>query len=113
MGRRWAAGAIAIDRAGFPDSVAVLAFLVGGISAYLIMAATSAPYIEKITPRPVRCATLVNVFAIVATGVASHLVHLVHNAVAAFFTAAFTSTLVYVLSLSTYFWLVTRADTAS
>lgn len=104
----WSSGAIAIGRYGFPNVVEIFAFLLGGITAYVILAWFSIPPAPTASRLEVRRSTTLNVCAIVAAIAVSAITGLVSFPYFGFFAAAAAGTLVYIVTLAAFNWIVSR-----
>jgi ABC-type branched-subunit amino acid transport system permease subunit len=102
----WSSGAIAIGRYGLPNFGEILAFLLGGITAYVALAFLSIPPTPTASRLVVRRSTALNVCAIFAAIAVSAISALVSSPYLGFFAAAGTSTLVYVVTLAAFNWFV-------
>jgi hypothetical protein len=104
----WSSGAIAIGRYGFPNVGEIFAFLLGGITAYVILAFLSIPSAPTTLRLEVRRSTTLNVCAIVAAIAVSAIPGLVSFPYLGFFAAAGAGTLVYIVTLAAFNWIVGR-----
>jgi hypothetical protein len=102
----WSSGAIAIGRYGFPNVGEIFAFLLGGITAYVILALFSIPPAPTASRLAVRRSTALNVCAIVAAIAVSAIPGLVSFPYLGFFAAAGAGTLVYIVTLAAFNWIV-------
>jgi hypothetical protein len=104
----WSSGAIAIGRYGFPNLGEIFAFLLGGITAYVTLALLSIPPAPTDSRLVVRRSTTLNVCAIVAAIAVSAIPGLMPFPYLGFFAAAAAGTLVYIVTLAAYNWIVGR-----
>ena len=104
----WSSGAIAIGRYGFPNVGEIFAFLLGGITAYVILAWFSISPTPTAARLEVRRSTTLNVCAIVAAIAVSAISGLVSFPYFGFFAAAAAGTLVYIVTLAAFNWIVGR-----
>ena len=104
----WSSGAIAIGRYGFPHVGEIFAFLLGGITAYVILAWLSIPPAPTASRLEVRRSTTLNVCAIVAAIAVSAISILVSFPYLGFFAAAAAGTLVYIVTLAAFNWIVSH-----
>ena len=102
----WSSGAIAIGRYGFPNVGEIFAFLLGGITAYVILAFLSIPPAPTASRLEVRRSTTLNVCGIVAAIAVSAIPGLVSIPYLGFFAAAGAGTLVYIVTLAAFNWIV-------
>lgn len=102
----WSSGAIAIGRYGFPNVGEIFAILLGGITAYLTLAFLSIPPARTASRLEVRRSTTLNVCAIVAAIAVSAIPGLVSFPYLGFFAAAGAGTLVYIVTLAAFNWIV-------
>jgi hypothetical protein len=102
----WSSGAIAIGRYGFPNVGEIFAFLLGGITAYVILAFLSIPSAPTTLRLEVRRSTTLNVCAIVAAIAVSAIPGLVSFSYLGFFAASGAGTLVYIVTLAAFNWIV-------
>lgn len=104
----WSSGAIAIGRYGFPNVGEIFAFLLGGITAYVTLALLSIPPTPTASRLEVRRSTTLNVCAIVAAIAVSAISILVSFPYLGFFAAAAAGTLVYIVTLAAFNWIVSH-----
>ena len=102
----WSSGAIAIGRYGFPKVSEIFAFLLGGITAYVVLAFLSIRSAPTASRLEVRRSTTLNVCAIIAAIAVSAISGLVSVPYLGFFAAAGAGTLVYILTLAAFNWIV-------
>jgi hypothetical protein len=102
----WSSGAIAIRRYGFPNVGEIFAFLLGGITAYVILALLSIPPAPTASRLVVRRSTTLNVCAIVAAIAVSAIPGLMSFPYLGYFAAAGAGTLVYIVTLAAFNWIV-------
>jgi hypothetical protein len=102
----WTSGAIAIGRYGFPNVGEIFAFLLGGITAYVTLAFLSIPAAPTASRLEVRRSTTLNVGGIVAAIAVSAIPGLVSFPYLGFFAAAGAGTLVYIVTLAAFNWIV-------
>jgi len=102
----WSSGAIAIGRYGFPNVGEIFAFLLGGITAYVTLAFLSIPSAPTASRLVVRRSTTLNVCAIVAAIAVSAIPGLMPFPYLGFFAAAAAGTLVYIVTLAAFNWIV-------
>jgi hypothetical protein len=102
----WSSGAIAIGRYGFPSVGEIFAFLLGGITAYVTLALLSIPPTPTAARLVVRRSTTLNVCAIVAAIAVSAIPGLMPFPYLGFFAAAGAGTLVYIVTLAAFNWIV-------
>ena len=105
----WSSGAIAIGRYGFPNVGEIFAFLLGGITAYVTLALLSIPPAPTASRLEVRRSTTLNVCAIVAAIAVSAVSGLVSFPYLGFFAAGGAGTLVYIVTLAAFNWIVGSA----
>lgn len=103
----WSAAALATYRYGLPHPAHIIAFVVGGTSAYLTMAALTVRFLRAINPVRMRKGTLLNLGAIVTAVVVAIVLRFVPWPLFGFFTAGYLSTLTYALSLAAVIRLTT------
>jgi hypothetical protein len=106
----WSCGAIAIGRYGFPKVGEIFAFLLGGITAYVILALLSVRSAPTASRLEVRRSTTMNVCAIVAAIAVSAISGLVSLPYLGFFVAGGTGTLVYIVTLAAFNWIVGKEE---
>jgi len=104
----WSSGAIAIGRYGFPNVGEIFAFLLGGITAYVTLAFLSIPPAPTASRLEVRRSTTLNVCAIVAAIAVSAISIVVSFPYLGFFAAAAAGTLVYIVTLAAFNWIVSN-----
>ena len=102
----WSSGAIAIGRYGFPNVGEIFAFLLGGITAYVTLAFLSIPPAPTASRLEVRRSTTLNVCAIVAAIAVNAIPGLMSFPFLGFFAHAATGTLVYIVTLAAFNWIV-------
>jgi hypothetical protein len=102
----WSSGAIAIGRYGFPKFGDIFAFLLGGITAYVILALLSIRSAPTASRLEVRRSTTLNVCAIIAAIAVSAISRLVSVPYLGFFAASGAGTLVYIVTLAAFNWIV-------
>ena len=102
----WSSGAIAVGRYGFPNVGEIFAFLLGELTAYVTLAFLSIPPAPTASRLVVRRSTTLNVCATVAAIAVSAIPGLVSYPYLGFFAAAGAGTLVYIVTLAPFNWIV-------
>lgn len=104
----WSSGALAVARYGVPTRGDVLVFLLGGLSAYLLATWIALAHLGAMTPARIRRSSSFNVLSIVAAIVVSGLTGVIQTSLIGFAVAGFTGTMVYLLGISLFNWLLVR-----
>lgn len=104
----WSAGALSVTRAGPPSVLDVMLFVLGTVTAFLVLAGVGHDRLDAEIPMRVPALVVVNAFPILAAlAVAAFPAGMVDRR-PAYLAAGFLATGVYVLSLAALVRLVTR-----
>jgi hypothetical protein len=97
----WTAGAVVGSRFGFPGPLEIAAFVLGAVSAFLILAASARVALPERVPRPIPSAVVRNPLPLLSL-LATPLSLLLPWTPATYFAASLLTTLVYVLAVAAY-----------
>lgn len=106
----WSSGALAVAHYGVPRVGEILAFLLGGLAAYLAATWIAVAHFGTVTPARIRRSSSLNVFSILAAIVVSGLTGAIQTPLVGYFIAGFSGTAIYLLGISTFNWLLARSD---